>query len=206
MNTHACSDGDGDMPVTTSTGTLEREKEELSRQLQSETLFQTDASGTVSSCENLKPSDEPVVNVQTLKNLPLNPGKGLDKGASSSKNPPFKTWNSLFPTNRNDVSCMKLTEQEEERCGVVHLDVNDVQLDEELKCCLIGCFTGRFPGKQAVYTLAKSWKVKHKVDFHPTGWVIFKFHDECDMENVLSAGPYFSYGRILILKKMPLFF
>lgn len=101
---------------------------------------------------------------------------------------------------------MKLKEQMEDRIGVVHLYVDNIQLDEELENCLIWCFTGRFPAKQALFSLIKSWLVKHKIEFHPSGWIIFKFPSILDLEKVISYGPHFAFGQILILKKLHMFF
>jgi hypothetical protein len=41
---------------------------------------------------------------------------------------------------------------------------------------------------------------------HDSGWLIFAFHSELEMLETLSAGPYFVFGRPLILKIMPEFF
>jgi hypothetical protein len=41
---------------------------------------------------------------------------------------------------------------------------------------------------------------------HDSGWLIFAFNSELEMLETLSAGPYFVFGRPLILKIMPEFF
>ena len=41
---------------------------------------------------------------------------------------------------------------------------------------------------------------------HDSGWLIFKFTSELDMYEVLSGGPYYVFGRLLILKIMPEYF
>lgn len=101
---------------------------------------------------------------------------------------------------------MKLNVQSEARSGEVHLNVDELVLEEDLQKCLIGCFTRRFPGKQAVFSLTKAWKVQHRVEFRSSDWVIFRFQSVSDLEQDLSSGSYFIYGRILILKRIPLFF
>jgi len=41
---------------------------------------------------------------------------------------------------------------------------------------------------------------------HDSGWLIFKFESTSDMIEVLNRGPYYVYGRLLILKTMPDYF
>ena len=41
---------------------------------------------------------------------------------------------------------------------------------------------------------------------HRTGWIVFKFYSEEDRLEVLNGGPYFAYGRSLLLKIMPRYF
>lgn len=57
-----------------------------------------------------------------------------------------------------------------------------------------------------MYSLAKTWKPKHIIDFHDSRWIIFMFDPVLDIEDVIYFGPYFVYRRSLILKKIPLFF
>lgn len=69
--------------------------------------------------------------------------------------------------------------------------------------CLVGCFAGRFPGLKAIQNLVDSWKVKCSVLPHYSGWVIFQFENEQEMDRVLLEGPYFVFGRSLLLRSMP---
>jgi hypothetical protein len=41
---------------------------------------------------------------------------------------------------------------------------------------------------------------------HDSGWLVFKFASELDMLAVLNGGPYYVFGRLLILKIMPDYF
>ncbi|CAH9077945.1 unnamed protein product [Cuscuta europaea] len=68
--------------------------------------------------------------------------------------------------------------------------------------CLVGCFTGRFPGLKAIYGLVKRWGVHCTMKSHDKGWVIFKFQNEQDRTKVFTEGPYNLYGRLLILKML----
>ncbi|CAH9129701.1 unnamed protein product [Cuscuta epithymum] len=68
--------------------------------------------------------------------------------------------------------------------------------------CLVGCFTGRFPGMKAVHALINKWGVRCKAKSHDRGWVIFHFQSEDDRTKVISEGPYSSYGKALFLKML----
>lgn len=131
------------------------------------------ASQILTHQNNLNPNDPasflpPDTNYARKSNF----NKGKSDASSSAPSPPIlKSLNSLFPTNRNDDKYMKLTEYPDEWSGEVHLDVDELQLDDQLQRCLIGYFTRRFPWKQAVYSLTNALKVKHKIDFHPSGWL-----------------------------------
>lgn len=48
-----------------------------------------------------------------------------------------------------------------------------------------------------------TWKVGCKILPHYNGWVIFQFDKHEELENVLSNGPYFIYGRTLLLRTIP---
>lgn len=48
-----------------------------------------------------------------------------------------------------------------------------------------------------------NWKVPCKILPHYNGWVIFQFENNEDMDNVLAGGPYFIFGRSLLLRSIP---
>lgn len=48
--------------------------------------------------------------------------------------------------------------------------------------------------------------MKFSYSTHESGWVVFKFESEDDLNQVLSASPYFIFQRPLLLKFMPTFF
>ncbi|CAH9088978.1 unnamed protein product [Cuscuta europaea] len=68
--------------------------------------------------------------------------------------------------------------------------------------CLVGCFTGRFPGLEAIYELVNKWGVHCTLQSHKKGWVVFKFKNEHDRTKVFTEGPYNIFGRLLILKML----
>ena len=67
----------------------------------------------------------------------------------------------------------------------------------------MGLFAGKFPGMGAVRNLREGWKVDCTHWIHRSGWIVFKFQSEEDRWRVLNGGPYFAYGRNLMLKSMP---
>ncbi|XP_022857248.1 uncharacterized protein LOC111378308 [Olea europaea var. sylvestris] len=71
---------------------------------------------------------------------------------------------------------------------------------------LVGYFASRFPGKVALLQLCDSWKVNYKYFVHSSGWLVFKFETDLERLSVLHGGPYFVYGRPLMLKVMPRYF
>ncbi|CAH9085341.1 unnamed protein product [Cuscuta europaea] len=68
--------------------------------------------------------------------------------------------------------------------------------------CLVGHFTGNFPGLKSVHDLKAKWGVKCLVRSHKKGWLIFKFQSEEDRSKVLHGGPYTVFGKLLMLKEL----
>jgi len=112
-------------------------------------------------------------------------------------------WVNLFRDNRNLGKGIKLDAFEEDG-DMVLIEEEDVDVVEEAwGYCLVGQFAGRFPGLAAVHSLKEGWKVKCTHWIHRSGWIVFKFLSEEDRLKVLDGGPYFAYGRNLMLKIMP---
>lgn len=65
---------------------------------------------------------------------------------------------------------------------------------------------GKFPGVKAIEEVCDSWHVPYKYFPHSSGWLVFKLEKEEHRELVLANGPYISYGRPWVLKKLPPFF
>ncbi|GFS28741.1 hypothetical protein Acr_00g0003640 [Actinidia rufa] len=72
--------------------------------------------------------------------------------------------------------------------------------------CLMGYFSGRFPGKKAIQQLVLSWKEKVSLHYHSSGWIVFKFDNLEGRDNTLQGGPYMVFGRPLLLKILPDYF
>ncbi|XP_042002777.1 uncharacterized protein LOC121751967 [Salvia splendens] len=69
--------------------------------------------------------------------------------------------------------------------------------------CLLGRFTGRYPGKEAIFDLMRRWKHKSRVTFHRKGWLCFQFGSEEAMEKIRQQGPFDIFGIPLVLQPMP---
>jgi hypothetical protein len=75
------------------------------------------------------------------------------------------------------------------------------------KFCLIRFVAGKFPGYASLsHYIGKHWKYYANFTMHDSGWLIFAFPTENTMLEVLGGGPYYVFGRPLILKVMPDFF
>ncbi|KAJ6886286.1 hypothetical protein NC651_026847 [Populus alba x Populus x berolinensis] len=71
---------------------------------------------------------------------------------------------------------------------------------------LIGFIAGKFQGYISLYKYVHNTWSNVNFSMHDTGWLIFKFTSELDMYKVLSGGPYYVFGQLLILKIMPEYF
>ena len=112
-------------------------------------------------------------------------------------------WVNLFRDNRNLGKGIKLDVVVEDG-DMVLIEEKDVDVVEESwGYCLVGQFAGKFPGTAAIRSLREGWKVKCTNWIHRSGWIVFKFQSEEDRMSVLNGGPYFAYGRNLMLKLMP---
>lgn len=67
---------------------------------------------------------------------------------------------------------------------------------------LLGQYVGHQPGYMALNEMRRMWGVRSKFREEP-GWMIFTFENDADRDKVLKEGPYFIYGRPLILKNIP---
>ncbi|GFZ13832.1 hypothetical protein Acr_24g0000220 [Actinidia rufa] len=130
-------------------------------------------------------------------------GEEKEAGKVQRKNPSFA---GLFTGNRMPTEDSKLEFfNQDEEMAIIELE--DIQeSDFHWERCLIGYFSGRFPGKQALRQITNSWKVQVTVKHHGSGWLIFQFSSDDDKVSVLGNGPYIIYGRPLLLKPMPRLF
>lgn len=69
--------------------------------------------------------------------------------------------------------------------------------------CLLGFFTGRFPGKFEVEQLTLRWSRPSKISHHPNGWIVFHFKTEEDMLAIFERKHYKATRVSLIMCPMP---
>ncbi|CAH9105275.1 unnamed protein product [Cuscuta epithymum] len=111
-----------------------------------------------------------------------------------------KEWANLFQNNRSISHGMKL-EYIPPKGDIVDFSNRKVpSIIDIWGYCLVGIFSGRFPGFKAVLELIKKWGVPCKLKQHDKGWIIFQFKNEEDRTKIISGGPYSSYGKALFLK------
>ncbi|KAL0384509.1 UNVERIFIED_CONTAM: hypothetical protein Sradi_2845200 [Sesamum radiatum] len=128
--------------------------------------------------------------------LPVN--KGKETLATVSDKPSFA---GLFSTNRRLTVDNKLSKFQIDE-GTIKLESNDLtDVQSKLGFCIVGYVAGKFPGLQAIRTLSKSWGASFQR--HDSGWLVFRFARDDDRQRILDGGPYFIYGRPLLLKAMP---
>ncbi|KAL0325541.1 UNVERIFIED_CONTAM: hypothetical protein Sradi_5123400 [Sesamum radiatum] len=86
--------------------------------------------------------------------------------------------------------------------GTITLESDDLtDVRSKLGFCIVGYVAGKFPSLQAIRTLSKSWGASFQR--HDSGWLVFRFARDDDQQRILAGGPYFIYGRPLLLKAMP---
>ncbi|KAL5142856.1 hypothetical protein HKD37_09G025956 [Glycine soja] len=116
-------------------------------------------------------------------------------------------WVNLFKDNRNPSKGFGMKFFPPPSDDEMLLEETDLQpLEKAWGHSLIGYVAGHFPGKKALLDCCQKWGVKFSYSAHESGWLVFKFESEDDLNQVLSAGPYFIFQRPLLLKVMPAFF
>ncbi|CAH9121022.1 unnamed protein product [Cuscuta epithymum] len=118
--------------------------------------------------------------------------------SSGTANP----WSSLFKDNRAPSNGFKLRYIPPSGTTIDFSDRIMPSMVEMWGFCLVGCFTGKFPGLKAIYDLKNTWGVKCIIKPHDKGWVLFKFQSEDDRTKVLKEGPYTIFGKLLMLKAL----
>lgn len=132
-----------------------------------------------------------------------NAHKVFDKSSKSNFAQPAAPWTSLFKDNRNHQKGITLSviESQQDEVTLVEEDLEDVE--SAWGFCLVGYIAGKFPGRKAIIQLCDSWQVSYKFITHDSGWLVFKFGNANDRDKILNGGPYFVFGRPLMLKVMP---
>ncbi|VFQ91265.1 unnamed protein product [Cuscuta campestris] len=130
-----------------------------------------------------------------------NTSQVLDKVPEPEKVAPKPvTFANLFKGNRDPDQGMVLKHYDVGE-GVLHIPDSVIKPIEELwGFCLVGCFTGRFPGLKAVDAIVKSWNVPCRIIPHCKGWVILEFETDSDRMEILGRQRDKAYGKEFRLK------
>ena len=103
--------------------------------------------------------------------------------------------------HKNDLALLKFDILTKDRLFPDEQDITPVT--QGWGTCLLGRFTGRFPGKEAINDLIRRWPCKARVTFHRKGWLCFQFGCEEDRETVRQKGPFNIFAIPLVLQPMP---
>ncbi|KAL2481952.1 Uncharacterized protein Adt_21375 [Abeliophyllum distichum] len=198
-----CS-GSGSKAGATSTaykGPLLPLVEEHSAGLKGITEVDTQLSPKSHSCPTILGQNDSVSDGSSEKLQPVIEGNNVEQksGATGLKAP----WVNLFKDNRKPSQCLALEVFDNLPDEIVFDHSVEDDLEMVWGYCLVGYFAGRFPGKKALLKLCDSWNVKYEYHTHASGWLVFKFEDDTSRQKVLNGGPYFVFGRPLLLKVMP---
>ncbi|CAH9139092.1 unnamed protein product [Cuscuta epithymum] len=99
-----------------------------------------------------------------------------------------KAWTSLFKDNRDPSKGLKLRYIPPNGKSLDFSDRTLPTMVEMWGFCLVGFFTGKYPGLKAIYDLKSTWGVSCIIKTHEKGWVIFKFQNDEDRTRVLRGG------------------
>ncbi|GAA0167289.1 hypothetical protein LIER_22257 [Lithospermum erythrorhizon] len=138
--------------------------------------------------------------------LPTEPATNVPRAVPDSSSPEGAKvrpkFSEVIKENRIVGNGLKLQQYDfAENDEDIILDENDeIPFVETWGYCLIGCFTGPFPGRQALNSLVKSWNVKCRIIPYANGWTVFRFASDEERFKVFNGGPYLAFGKTLMLK------
>ncbi|XP_052190577.1 uncharacterized protein LOC127800160 [Diospyros lotus] len=127
----------------------------------------------------------------------------VDSSGAKADRPKLAPWVGLFKDYRrlDQGHMLKRYDSDQKE---VSIEANEVYpIEDAWGSCLVGYVAGKFPGRGALLKLCESWNVTYQYTPHSSGWLVFKFTNDADRERVLQGGPYFVYGRPLMLKILP---
>ncbi|GAA0156242.1 hypothetical protein LIER_13777 [Lithospermum erythrorhizon] len=112
------------------------------------------------------------------------------------------TFSDVIKDNRLVGNGFKLEHYDlmENEDDVILDESDEIPFVETWGYCLIGCFTGPFPGRQALNSLVNSWNVKCRIIPYAKGWTVFRFMSDEDRFKVFNGGPYLAFGKTLMLR------
>ncbi|GAA0158258.1 hypothetical protein LIER_38608 [Lithospermum erythrorhizon] len=138
--------------------------------------------------------------------LPTGPGASVPRAVPVDSPPEgakvCPNFSEVIKDNRIVGNGLKLQQYDfKENDDDVILDESDeIPFVETWGYCLIGCFTGPFPGRHVLNSLVKSWNVKCRIIPYAKGWTVFRFASDEDRFKVFNGGPYLAFGKTLMLK------
>ncbi|KAL7145764.1 hypothetical protein ABFS83_07G108300 [Erythranthe nasuta] len=148
--------------------------------------------------EQISHGRNPVTNITNSEKSPT--------GANFAEVP----FNSLFQKNRvikeglpikkRDPTIIDLSQG---RKRIVLPKSAEISLEKGWGFCLLGYFSGSFPGKVAVEDLCAQWNSPYTFQKLDSGWLLFTFPDAATRTKVLQGGPYAKLGNQLHLKSIP---
>lgn len=114
-------------------------------------------------------------------------------------------FSDLFKDNRKPDEASKCSYIPSNDSGSIEIPKSDVRTFTKSGASAFSdvSLDVRFPGLKAIQALVDSWKVKCSILAHYNGWILFQFEQEKDLNKVLAEGPYFVFGRGLLLRTPP---
>ncbi|VFQ82141.1 unnamed protein product [Cuscuta campestris] len=101
------------------------------------------------------------------------------------KEPEKKSFASFFKKNRSANKGMKLYKIENDSDEVFIPEEDTLTIQDIWGPCLVGCFTGRFPGLKAIQEMVDEWGVPCQFLPHHKGWIVFKLTTFEDKDSIL---------------------
>ncbi|KAI5649609.1 hypothetical protein M9H77_35614 [Catharanthus roseus] len=88
-----------------------------------------------------------------------------------------------------------------EQCDIIEVELDEVDdVIEAWGYSLAAFVVGGFPGFEAIKKLTNTWKVHSTFKIHKFGWLVFRFDNEKDIQEVLDNGPYLVFSRPIVMK------
>ncbi|VFQ98410.1 unnamed protein product [Cuscuta campestris] len=116
-----------------------------------------------------------------------------------------KTFVELLKNNRKSTQGMQLFKVELNSTREVFIPDEAILPIEQLwGYCLVGCFSGKFPGLKAIQKMVDQWSIPCEILPHRKGWIVLKFWREEHRQTVLTMkAEELSIGNKKLLLKIP---
>ncbi|VFR03542.1 unnamed protein product, partial [Cuscuta campestris] len=150
-------------------------------------------------------SDTPSVDEEAVEKE-LEKNKNTPKVVEKKPEPvPKKTYAELLKNNRKATQGMQLFKVELNSIEEVFIPDEAILPIEQLwGYCLVGCFSGKFPGLKAIQKMVDQWSIPCEILPHRKGWIVLKFWREEHRQTVLTMkAEELSIGNKKLLLKIP---